>query len=137
MRGPINSNKAKNPKASLLKLLKYCKKYYPVIIIGIVFSIVSTLAALWGPGKVGDIANLISSGMFSSEGIDLEKITKLGIFLVCLYAFVGVFWYFENFLMVQFSQKISKNFRSDISKKINRLPLKYLDSTPTDRKSVV
>lgn len=131
MRGNSNPNKAKNPKASLLKLFKYCKKYLPVIIIALVFSIASTLAALWGPGKVGDIANLISDGMFSPEGIDLEKITKLGIFLVCLYVFVGVFWYFENFLMVQFSQKISKNLRTDISKKINRLPLKFLDSTPT------
>lgn len=130
MRGAPVSNKAKNQKASLLKLFKYCKKYLPIIIIGIVFSIASTLAALWGPGKVGEIASLISEGMFAPEGIDLEKITKLGIFLVCLYVFVGVFWYFESLLMVQFAQKTSKNLRTDISKKIHQLPLKYLDSTP-------
>lgn len=131
MRNQKSVGKAKNTKKSLLQLFKYCKKYLPVIIIGLVFSTVSTLAALWGPNKVGEIANLISGGMFSPEGIDLERITKLGIFLVCLYAFVGVFWYLENLLMIQFSQKISKNLRTDISKKINKLPLKYLDSTPT------
>lgn len=131
MRNQQPTGKAKNAKKSLFSLFKYCKKYLPVIIIGLIFSIVSTLAALWGPNKVGEIANLISGGMFTSEGIDLQQITKLGVFLVCLYAFVGVFWYLESLLMVQFSQKISKNLRADISKKINKLPLKYLDSTPT------
>jgi len=41
----------------------------------------------------------------------------------------AIFSFVENYMMATVSAKISKNMRTDISKKINKLPLKYFDKT--------
>ena len=59
--------------------------------------------------------------------MDLTKIKNITIFLVCLYLISAIFSYLEDFLMVTTSNKFAKSLRTKISKKINKLPLKYFD----------
>ena len=59
--------------------------------------------------------------------MDLDKVNKIGLFLVCIFLISALFDYFENIIMVDVSNKFAYSLRKKISKKINKLPLKYFD----------
>ena len=59
--------------------------------------------------------------------MNIDKIKDITIFLICLYLISAIFGYFENYLMVIASNNFAKSLRTKISKKINKLPLKYFD----------
>jgi len=61
--------------------------------------------------------------------IDITAIGKIGLFLAILYGLSFIFNYIQAFIMATITQRVSKRLRSDISNKIDRLPLKYFDST--------
>ena len=59
--------------------------------------------------------------------MNLDKIKDITIFLVCVYLISAIFSYFESILMVVAANNFAKSLRTKISKKINKLPLKYFD----------
>lgn len=61
--------------------------------------------------------------------IDIEAIFKIGIELIVIYLIAYVVNFAQGFIMATINQKVSRTLRSDISNKINKLPLKYFDST--------
>ena len=68
---------------------------------------------------------------FSSRpSVDMGKLGSILLFLLGLYVFSMMFSYVEGFLLANVSQKISYRLRDNISKKINKMPLKYFDSRP-------
>lgn len=119
------NNKPKDMKKSLLKLMKYLKSFLPVIIISIFLVVANTVIRLIGPNKIGDITNIVDSMNF-----EISDIWKIAIELIILYAFGAIFIYIANYLIAKMCYKVAQNLRSDISKKINKLPLKYIDRKP-------
>ena len=63
--------------------------------------------------------------------IDMVKVKSIAIFLVILYIISALFNYIQSILMTITSNKFAKKLRSSISKKINKLPLKYFDTHET------
>ena len=57
--------------------------------------------------------------------IDLDKVFDIGILLIILYVSGMVLSGLQGWIMVTVTQKISQKMRTDISKKINRLPMGY------------
>ena len=126
-RGINNFEKPENFLKSWKKLVLYCKFCIPQIIVAFIFAIIGTIFTIVGPNKLSQITDLITDGLIS--GIDLEKVQKIAVFLSILYGLVFVFNYIQGFIMATVTQRLSKSLRTDISEKINRLPLKYFDST--------
>ena len=62
-------------------------------------------------------------------GIDLPAVSKIAILLVVLYGLGVLFSYIQGFIMTTITQKVANRLRTGISQKINKLPLKYFDST--------
>lgn len=121
--------KAKDFSGSIRKLLTYCKRYLPAIILAMVLAATGAILNLIGPGKLADMTNLITEGFMS--GIDVSAVTEIAVTLVCLYVFGWLFSLIQGVMMSTVTQKVSKSLRTDISKKINRLPLRYFDTTST------
>lgn len=119
--------KPKNLKQTLFKLLRYCKAYQPVILVAVVFAMLGSICTLIGPSQLSKITNLILEGMRST--IDLSAIGKICLILAILYAVGLLVGYIQGFIMATITQRLSKNLRTDVSHKINRLPLKYFDGT--------
>ncbi|WP_300383789.1 ABC transporter ATP-binding protein [Clostridium sp.] len=119
--------KPKEFKKTWVKLLKYSKDHLPLIVIAFIFSILGTIFTIVGPDKLSEITDVIISGIIT--GIDLDKVYKIGMTLVLLYASSTLLSYFQSFIMATVTQKISKTLRRDISIKINKVPLKYFDGT--------
>ena len=96
----------------------------------IILIIVSTVFRLFGPNKLQEMTNIISDSVLKGISYEMSEIISIGIFLIILYAVGFVCTYFANLLMGMVSFKMGKNLRRDISKKINNVPLKFLDKTP-------
>lgn len=122
--------KAKDMKKSFARLFKYLKTFMPAIIASTILIIASTVIRLVGPNKLGDLTNIISDSLVKGIPFTMNDIWKIGILLICLYVFGAVFTYIANYLIGRVCFIMSKNLRSDIQQKINKLPLKYIDKVP-------
>ena len=63
--------------------------------------------------------------------INMDKVKKTAILLGSLYIISAVLSYIETIIMTIISNNFAKKLRTNISKKINTLPLKYFDSHET------
>ncbi len=122
------AQKPKNTKKSLGKLLYFLKPYLFAIIIALVFAVSSTVINIIAPRKIGDMTSLVTEGLFLPTGIDFAEVGKIGILLVILYAISAVLGYVQGWIMTTATQRACKRLRTEISKKINRLPLRYFDT---------
>ena len=128
MHGPRGNNeRAKDFSGSIIKTFRFNKKYIPYIIIALILSFLSSLLAIIGPDKLKEITNVITLGMRTS--IDLEKVKEIGLLLVLFYSLSLIFNYIQGFIMAVVTNKFSKDMRSAIAIKINKLPLAYFDKT--------
>lgn len=123
---PSDFLKPKNFKSTFVKLIKSLKKYAWSIIIGLVCSAISTILSIIGPDQIKKIGTLILN-----KPIELNEVTSIAIGLLIIYLSSFVFNYLQGFLLSGVTAKVSKDYRNRLSRKINRLPLKYLDKTPT------
>lgn len=77
---------------------------------------------------IGYSNNTLNIWLNTETKINLDSIFRIAIFLVILYIISYFANFFQGFLMATVNQRVSKNLRTAISDKINRLPLKYFDS---------
>ena len=63
--------------------------------------------------------------------INMKKIKDLAILMIIIYILSALFSYIQNYAMTTVSNNFARGLRSEISSKINRLPLKYFDSHET------
>lgn len=114
-------------KTSMKKLLIYSKKQWALMLIAILLGAISVVFQILGPIKIKDITNIITNGVMAGE-VDVEGVIKIALFLLTIYLIGLLLGYLQNYLSTVVTQKIAKRLRSDISKKINVLPLNYFDN---------
>lgn len=137
--GPGARGAAEKPQdfnAVMGKLAHYSKRYLPAIIIALVLGAFGTVCQIVGPDKLKDITNEITKGLPAIvhgrpvlNSIDLDAVTHIGFTLVALYVGYALLSYAQSWIMATVSQRTAQSLRDDISKKINRLPLRYFDNT--------
>ena len=125
--GMMPGEKAKDFKKAVKDLFNYIKRYMPAIITAIIFSTAGTILNVIGPDKMKEITNFITEGVMT--GIDKGAVFKIALTLAIMYGAGAILNLLQGIIMADVTQKTSKNLRSDISKKINRLPLSYFDKT--------
>ena len=122
-------SKNKNSEKNLSKLITYCKKYIPVIIIALTSAVIGAILTLIGPDKLSEMTDIITEGIMTNN--DSDKIASIGLTLVALYVISAALTFSQGYIMATITQKVSKSLRSDISKKINRLPMSYYNNNTT------
>ena len=125
--GMAKGEKAKDFWGAIKDLFAYIRGYLPAIIIATVFSAAGMVLNVIGPDKMKKITTLIAEGVMT--GIDKEAVFKIAITLVIMYGAGAVLNLLQGVIMADVTQKTSKSLRTDISGKINRLPLSYFDKT--------
>ena len=114
------------------KLLRYCRRYLAVIIVAIICASVGTILTLIGPDKLSEMTDTITSGIMpGTQGIDMDRIVEIALILIAFYALSYLFSALQGFIMATVTQRVSKEMRSDISTKINRLPMWFYNKTTT------
>ena len=118
-------DKPKNFKSSILSLFRYLKPWYAAIVISLLLSLASTVLTLIAPDKMADLTNSIAAGLFT--GIDMDGIKKAIIAILVIYIAGSLFSCAASYTMITVMQRLAWSMRDSISKKINRMPLKYFD----------
>lgn len=121
--------KAKDFVGTWKKLLSYCKKYAAAIIFALICAIAGTVLTLLGPDKLGDLTNEIKNGIMT--GIDMDAVVRIAVTLICFYATSWLLSVLQNWIMSTVTQRVSQKMRSDISVKINKLPMWFYNKTST------
>ena len=139
-RGPggprmMAGEKAKDFKGSMAKLIRYMSKYKIRFVIMFVFAIAGTVFNIVGPKILGKATTELFNGLVAkiggTGGIDFTKITQILLFALGLYVCSAIFSFIQGFIMTGISNDTTYSLRKDISKKINRLSLKYYESRTT------
>ena len=125
--GNVDTSKPSDFKGSLMKALSYNKKYTPFIIISLMLSMISSILTIIGPDKLKEITDIITIGLTTK--IDISKVNRIAVILLIIYLLSFIFNYIQGFIIATIANKYSKDLRSNISTKINKLPLSYFDST--------
>ena len=133
MRGPgmgrRPAEKSKDFKGTWMKIIRYCKCYLAVIVVALICAVAGTILTILGPDKLSDLTKVITEGI--ATGIDMERIKSIGLTLVAFYAGSAILSFGQQFIMATVTQNVTKQLRSDISGKINRLPMAYYNKTST------
>ncbi|MBO5461417.1 MAG: ABC transporter ATP-binding protein [Ruminococcus sp.] len=120
---------AKDMKKALGSLIGYCRKYITIIVIAIGCASFSAVLAVLGPDYISELADTIQNGIsFTGVNIDMDEIKRIGFTLIAIYAASMVLNYLQSFIMNYVSCNVGRKMRSDISRKINVMPLKYFDT---------
>lgn len=131
-RGPgpgMVGGKAKNFKGTWGKLLRYCRRYWVVMLLAVMAAAGGTILTLMGPDKLSELTKVITDGLLT--GIDMDAVAKIGFTLVAFYLTGWLLSLFQQLVMSETTQRVSKKLRNDISQKINRLPMWYYNTTST------
>ena len=127
--GSKNIERSRDFAGTWKKLLRYCSRYWPALLIALLAALAGTVLTLLGPDKLSDLTNLIVDGMLA--GIDMSAVARIGITLIVFYLASLLLSITQNAIMVTVTQRVARQMRSDISQKINRLPMWYFNRHST------
>ena len=138
MRGPMggpgamSTEKAKDFKGTLGKILKYMGAHWVSLIFVVLFAGGSAAFSVIGPKIVGKATTEIFGGLVAkiggTGGIDFEKVAGILLTALGLYLVSAAFSFIQGWLMTGISQKVAYRMRTDISQKIDRMPMRYFES---------
>jgi ATP-binding cassette subfamily B multidrug efflux pump len=126
--------KAKDSRKTLQTLLRYLEPYRVKIIIVMVFAALSSIFSIVGPKVLGKVTTKLAEGLIayyfrSGLYMDFDYMGRLIVLLIFLYTISMAFAYAQSFIMSGVSMQVTYNLRKEIDQKINRLPLKFFDTT--------
>lgn len=126
--------KARDFKGTMKKLIKYLSAYKFSIISVFILAALSASFSIAGPKILSKAITKIFEGVMDKitgkgTGIDFEYVGKIILILISLYGLSALFGYLQGWIMSGVAMKVTYRFRKEISEKINRLPLKYFEST--------
>ncbi|MGN0319081.1 MAG: ABC transporter ATP-binding protein [Lachnospira sp.] len=130
--GMMPSERAKDFKGSISKLIKYIGNYKFAVIFVMILAASSTVFSVIGPKILGKATTALSDGLIKkiagTGGIDFSYIAKIILIVLGLYALSATFSFIQGWIMTGITQKICYRLRKELSEKINRMPMKYFES---------
>ncbi len=126
MMGHGSMRASANGKGNIKNLIKALAPYKINILISLLFIAFSTVLSVYAPQVFSKFTDEIA--VPANAVIDLQKVAKLSVILIVFYGSNAVCNYAANFIMVTVTQKYARGIRSNISRKINAVPLGYFDS---------
>lgn len=110
----------------LAKLLKYTKPYTFYLVFTILSAVISAIATLYAPVLIGQAVDFI----IDINNVDFKKILPIIIKLAVVVIVGAGFQWFMGYCTNILTQRTVRDLRTDAFNKLQRVPLKYIDSTP-------
>ena len=121
-------DKPRDLRAAMTGLLVYMGRERRALYAGILCALAATVLSLIGPQLLASITDSISGSILGSMPVDIGYVSRLGAILVVLYAASFLLSVGETRIIGAASERIGDRMRRDLSAKIDRLPLSYLES---------
>ena len=109
------------------RLLLYFKQLKGKLLVAISMTVLSTAFTALAPEILGRVTTQLYRGVITGILLWDELITTL-LLLTVIYLISQVFAFGQNFLMAEITSRIIYLIRRDLNIKLNRLPLRFLDS---------
>jgi ATP-binding cassette subfamily B multidrug efflux pump len=130
----LGSDKATNFRGTIKRLLQYGAKYKAAVVMVFILAIGSTVFTIAGPRILGTATTELFEGTMAriagTGGIDLSAIGRILVTVLGIYLASAAFSAVMGWTMAGVATDLSYRLRQDIISKIDRIPLKYFDSTP-------
>ena len=99
--------------------------------VSLIFTVAATVISIYAPQVLSDLVDVITGGItMTGVNIDMTELARFAIILIVFYVCNALCTYVSSFIMTTMSQTMCRGLRSEISNKINKVPLKYFDSHP-------
>ncbi len=129
----VNEGSAEKNKKMLLKptlkLVKYSKKYLPMMGIAVTMACIASFMMIWGATKVSDVVDLIRDSIVGEAS--LSEIKRITCKILIIYAVYLVLASAQGILLSSLKQKLICQLRNDIEKKRQVLSMAKLSSLDT------
>ena len=109
------------------KTFRYMRHHIPKVILALILAALGAILTIIGPDQIGKITNLMEEGLTS--GIDMAAIGRIGIVLAGIYLASALFTFTQHYMMATLTLDTSRKMRSDLSAKMNRVPMSYFYHT--------
>lgn len=130
--GMMPGEKAKDFRGTTGRLFRYMGAYRYGLAAVMLFAIGGTTFNIVGPKILSKATTELFNGLMAkvsgAGGIDFEKIGRILLLLLGVYALSACLSFIQGLIMTGISQKLCYRFRKEISGKINRMPLEYFES---------
>ena len=121
--------KAKDFKSAVKRLVKELGGWKILMLLGVIFSIISSVIFIAAPDKLADLTNEIKNGLMAP--MNMDNVKKITFTIAGLYLTSALAGFFEAISMTHVANNFARSLRSRISKKINKLPLSFFDKHQT------
>ena len=129
--GSKSPDKSKDFGAAIKRLFTELKGLKIFVIIAIILAVGGSVLTILAPNRISDLTNEIQNGLRPGNSVDLGSLWSVAIFVIVLYVCAALLEFGEGLIMTQVSNVFAREMRKRISKKINRLPLRYFDHNQT------
>ncbi|MDR0426335.1 MAG: ABC transporter ATP-binding protein/permease [Clostridiales bacterium] len=120
--------KPKDFSGTLKKLIKYMRRSLPAVVAAMLLAVGSVVLTIFIPRLSGDAVQLLYEGLMRGA-VDIDAVLSV-LRLMCVLVFLSAgVSYVQSFILAGVAQRVAYRMRKEIYDKIDRLPLKYYDTT--------
>ena len=126
MRG--DGRMAKDPKNTLLRLLKYLMRYKFRIVVVLLCILAAAVVSAVSATALGQLVDDYILPMVKTGSTDFAPVFRFLVGLACVFVVGMLASFLQSYLMVGVTQGIQKKIRDDMFTKMQTLPLRHFDS---------
>ena len=116
-----------NQKNTLLRVIRYIKKYGLLVVFSLLFAAVTVITTLYLPILTGDAVDL----MVAKGRVDFAGIWQIVRKMLVVLTITGISQWVMNICNNHITYHVVRDIRKDAMDKLQILPLKYLDGHPS------
>ena len=122
--------KAKDPKKTIARLLRYLKKYRATMVIVVLCIIAAAVAQAASAASLGTLVDDYVTPLLSQTDPNFGPLVKYLCIMAGIYLLGIVSSFLYNYLMVDVGQGTQKRIRDEMFAHMQTLPIRYFDSHP-------
>lgn len=130
--------KAKDFWGTLKRLIGYMSSRKWGLLFVMVISLIATILQVISPRILGQATTIIFEGITKGRQlvngemryiIDIEAVARVLILVAVLFAVSALLGFFQGYVLTRITQHTIQDLRQDMRRKLNRLPIAYIDRT--------
>ena len=124
---------AENFGKTVVRLIKYMRPELIALILMMVISAVGAWFAVWVPDILKKVTNYMAESIqyFKTGSMDMGYVARICLIAGGLYCLNAIFAFTGGMIAASMAQHVVRRMRYDIKVKLDKVPLKYFDGTPT------
>jgi len=126
----IPAERSENFGVTLGRLGELLGRERPRLVAVLVLVVTSVTLVVLGPRLLGEATNIIFEGYFRPEGIDFAALHRQLIIVAVIYSTSWALSFSQSYILAGVVQRSMYTLRESVERKLNRLPLKYIDAQP-------